>query len=167
MTVKTVTTETTADEVQGTTQKVPFGILTQFIKDQSFENPNPVEAFLTQHEKQPEISVNVSARATKVKDSLYEVTLDLKTKATLSEKQPLFIAELAYSALVTLDETQLPQESIAPLLMIHTPTMIFPFARAILSDMTREGGFPALVLHPVDFAALFQAQAEEQKKAAS
>lgn len=165
MTIKAVNEDTPVNTQTEENQSAPFGIITQYIKDQSFENPSPVDAFLTQHDTQPNISVDISAKATKVRDGLFEVVLDLKTKGTLSENKFLFIAELSYGALVSMDESQIPQETVAPLLMIHTPTLLFPFARSIMADMTREGGFPALMLHPVDFAALFQAQQNAQKAA--
>ncbi len=164
-------TGTTTDTQNTPQNETPnFSIITQYIKDQSFENPNPVHAFLTQHETQPNISVDISAKATKVGENLFEVILDINTKATFSESQTLFMAVLSYGALVNLNETQIPSDVVPQLLMIHTPTMLFPFARAIISDMTREGGFPALTLHPVDFQALYQAhqqQAEAQQRAAS
>jgi preprotein translocase subunit SecB len=109
--------------------------------------------------------IDISAKATKLRDGLFEVVLDLKTKGQLAENKPLFIAELSYGAIVAIDEQQVPAESIAPLLMIHFPTLLFPFARAIMSSMTRDGGFPALMLHPVDFSVLYQAQQESQREA--
>lgn len=165
MTIKAVNEDTPVNNTPEENKNAPFGIITQYIKDQSFENPSPVDSFLTQHEGQPNISVDISAKATKIREGLYEVLLDLKTKGTLDENKILFISELSYGALVSIDEKQIPQDTVAPLLMIHTPTLLFPFARAIMADMTREGGFPALMLHPVDFAALFQAQQNAQKEA--
>ncbi|MDP3371321.1 MAG: protein-export chaperone SecB [Candidatus Paracaedibacteraceae bacterium] len=146
--------------------KVPFGIVTQYVKDQSFENPNPVEAFLDTHETQPSISIDISANAKKVRDGLFEVSLDLTAKGFIDDKKPLFIAELTYGAIVAVDEAQVPAESMAPLLMVHFPTLLFPFARAIIADMTRNGGFPALMLNPIDFGAMYQAQQQNQTAAA-
>lgn len=169
MTENASTTAATPQEPNAT-QQSPFNILTQYVKDQSFENPNPVDAFLVQQTKQPNISIDISVKPSKIKDSLYEVMLDIKCKCIAEENKTLFIAELSYGALVNLDEKNVPQDAVGPLLMIHTPTFLFPYARSILSDMTREGGFMPLMLHPVDFTTLFQAQQQaeqEQQKAAS
>ncbi len=151
-------TETTTQADVNETQNVAFGIVTQYIKDQSFENPNPIQAFLDTPEEQPSISIDISAKASKVRDGLYEVVLDIHTKGEFDGQNTLFIAELSYGAIVALDEAQVPKEAVAPLLMVHFPTLMFPFARAIISDMTRDGGFPALLLNPVDFGALYQSQ---------
>ena len=154
----TNTTNNTEKAAEDTNQNVAFGIVTQYIKDQSFENPNPVDAFLDTPETQPSISIDISAKASKVRDGLFEVVLDIHTKAGYADDKPLFIAELSYGSIVAIDEAQVPKEAVAPLLMVHFPTLMFPFARAIVSDMTRDGGFPALLLNPVDFGALYQQQ---------
>ena len=142
-------------------QEIPFSITTQYVKDQSFENPSPFEAFFTQQEGQPNISVDIGVRSSKIKDGFFEVVLDVKTKGLTTQNKTLFIAELSYAAIVAMDEAKIPQDMLGRLLIIHTPTMLFPFARAILANMTREGGFPALTLNPIDFAALYQAQQEQ------
>ena len=144
---------------------VAFGIVTQYIKDQSFENPNPVEAFLETQETQPTISIDITANAKKVREGLFEIALDLRAKGSVDEKKTLFIAELTYGAIVAVDETKVPAESVGPLLMVHFPTLLFPFARAIMADMTREGGFPALMLNPIDFGAMYQAQQQQGQAA--
>ena len=146
---------------------IPFGIVTQYIKDQSFENPDPIAAFLETQTTQPTIGIDITANAKKVRDGLFEICLDLRAKGFVDEKKPLFIAELTYGALAAVDETQIPVETLGPLLMVHFPTLIFPFARAIMADMTRDGGFPALMLNPVDFAAMYQAQQQNQNTAAA
>ncbi len=146
--------------------KVPFGIVTQYVKDQSFENPNPADAFLEAHENQPNINIDISANAKKIRDGLYEVALDLSAKGHITEQKPLFIAELTYGAIVAIDESQVPADAMAPLLMVHFPTLLFPFARAIIADMTRNGAFPALMLNPIDFGAMYQAQMQQQTQAA-
>ena len=166
MTEKTASKKNTVKAQENESPKVAFGIVTQYIKDQSFENPNPVDAFLDTQETQPTISIDISANAKKVRDGLFEVAIDLSAKGLVDDKKTLFIAELTYGAIVAIDETQVPPESVAPLLMVHFPTLMFPFARAIMADMTRDGGFPALMLNPIDFGAMYQAHQQNQTVAA-
>ena len=158
MTEKEMPQNNTTTEQENEQTNVAFGIVTQYIKDQSFENPNPIEAFLETQETQPTISIDITANAKKVREGLFEIALDLRAKGSVDEKKTLFIAELTYGAIVAVDETKVPAESVGPLLMVHFPTLLFPFARAIMADMTREGGFPALMLNPIDFGAMYQAQ---------
>jgi len=166
MTEKTAPKKNIAKPHEPEQTKVAFGMVTQYIKDQSFENPNPVEAFLETQETQPTITIDITANAKKVREGLFEIALDLRAKGFIDEKKVLFIAELTYGAIVAVDETQVPAESVGPLLMVHFPTLLFPFARAIMADMTREGGFPALMLNPIDFGAMYQAQQQSQTQAA-
>jgi len=170
MTEKTPETNNTANNQENNQEKesknIAFRIITQYIKDQSFENPNPIEAFLDKQETQPVIAIDISANAKKVRDGLFEISLDLSAKGSIDDKKILFIAELTYGAIVAIDETKVPAESVGPLLMVHFPTLLFPFARAIMADMTREGGFPALMLNPIDFSAMYQAQQQDQTAAA-
>lgn len=148
---------------QSKEQNIPFTVITQYVRDQSFEVVNPTETFLSSQEHQPNISVEVSTKAIKVNTNVFEVVLNIKVNANIDSK-PLFIAELAYSGLVSLNEDQVPKDVVGPLLLVHTPLLLFPFARSIIATMTRDGGFPALMLHPVDFAALYQGQQENQEQ---
>jgi preprotein translocase subunit SecB len=143
--------------------QIPFGLLIQYVKDQSFESPNPVDAFLAASNTQPSIGVDIGASANKVREGFYEVVLNIRTEGLIEENKPLFIAELSYAAIVGVGEEPLTDEQMGDLLMVHYPTLLFPFARSIIANMTRDGGFPALMLTPVDFAALY---AEQKKKAA-
>ena len=131
----------------------------QYIKDLSFENPNPVAAFSNENNAQPNISVNIQAKAENIGGRNFEVVLDVRIDAT-REENPLFVAELSYAGIVTLGETVTEHEAGA-LLMVDAPRLLFPFARNILADVTRDGGFPPLMLNPVDFAALFEQQKEK------
>ncbi|MES2252260.1 MAG: protein-export chaperone SecB [Pseudomonadota bacterium] len=166
MTEKTVAKNNTTNVQENESTNIAFGIVTQYVKDQSFENPNPVESFLETQETQPVIAIDISANAKKVRDGLFEISLDLRAKGSIDDKKTLFIAELTYGAIVAIDEAKVPVESVGPLLMVHFPTLLFPFARAIMADMTREGGYPALMLNPIDFSAMYQAQQQNQTAAA-
>jgi len=97
-------------------------------------------------------------------DSVYEVTLQITTKASV-EADSLFVVELAYAGLFTL--TNIPEDQRELVLLIHCPSILFPFARRVLSDATRDGGFQPLMLDPIDFSALYQqrkAEAEASTK---
>lgn len=137
---------------------LPIIVRAQYVKDLSFENPNPIAAFTQDQETQPAISVNIQARADNLGSGNFEVILEVRVEAKRKENT-LFIAELSYGAVVGLDGVD--EQSAVPFIMIEAPHLMFPFVRNIICDMTREGGFPPLLLSPVDFAALFRQQQEE------
>ena len=131
-------------------------VLAQYIKDLSFENPRVPEQ-LPHSFGAPEIniSVNVNARPLEETATEFEIELTLEAKAQADGKA-VFIAELIYGARLKL--TNVPDDMKAPLTMIEGPRILFPFARRILADMVRDGGYPQLLIEPIDFAALFQHQ---------
>lgn len=139
---------------------LPLIIRAQYIKDFSFENPNPLQAFVMPTDgTQPSIAVDIQARAQNLGNGNYEVVLDFHIQAK-REENSLFVLELSYGGLVTLGPV--PEEAIEPLVMIECPHLLFPFARNILAEVTRDGGFPPLYLTPVDFAALYRQQLEQR-----
>ena len=131
----------------------------QYLKDLSFENPNPLDAYKKTDEK-PDIQVNVNTAVRKLPDNAFEVILDIKTEAKKKDKIS-FIAEVSYAGIFTLN--QVPPEHEKPLLLIEAPRMLFPFARNVLAETTRDGGYPPLMLNPIDFASLYQKQVEKEK----
>jgi preprotein translocase subunit SecB len=140
---ETATTENTEKNVS---------LQTIYIKDLSFENPNAPEILLeTPGQPDVEITVNVGARL--VSEDQYEVMLNLGAKATAKDKS-LFLVDLTYAGIVSCPET--PAAEVNPLIMIEAPRLLFPFARAIVSDVTRDGGFKPLNIQPVDFVAVYQ-----------
>ena len=140
---------------------LPLIIRAQYIKDLSFENPNPLTAFnVTGEESQPSISVDIQAKAQNLGSNNYEVILDFHVQAKRDDVS-LFVLELSYGGLVTLGE--IPEEAIEPLVMIECPHLLFPFARNTLAEITRDGGFPPLYLTPVDFAALYRQQLAQRQ----
>ena len=142
---------------------LPIQIHAQYVKDLSFENPRAPASLQPQNE-QPRIEVNVDVQAAKVADNdLYEVTLRVTASGTSSGDQ-LFLAELSYGGLFTLQGV--PEESLHPVLLIECPRILFPFARAIVADVTRDGGFPPLLIQPVDFAAMYRQSANAGAAAA-
>ena len=134
----------------------------QYVKDLSFENPNAVAAHLEASET-PQVEIGVQVNADKVNDHQYEVRLHITAKASTTEK-PLFLADLTYAGIVSVPDAR--DEEINPLIMIEGPRLLFPFARAIISNMTRDGGFMPLNLQPVDFVAVYRHSLEAQRKAA-
>ena len=132
----------------------PLTIHGQYIKDLSFENPRAPQSLIEQ--KQPQLTLNVNVSTRQFDPKTFEVTLTIEASAQTQEKEPLFVLELIYGGTVSLGEV--PQEAFGPLLLIDTPRLLFPFARAIVANATREAGFPPLNIAPVDFVALYRQQ---------
>jgi preprotein translocase subunit SecB len=133
-----------------------FAINMQYVKDLSFENPRAPQVFAG-NQNAPQVQVNVDVGARQVGENVYEITLVLNAEAK-SGADTVFVVELTYAGLFTVPA--LPQEQLRPLLLIECPRLLFPFARAIVADATRDGGFPPLMINPIDFAALYRRQAE-------
>lgn len=131
----------------------------QYIKDLSFEIPGAPQSFIEMQGKAPEIPIHVDVTVSNVGGNSFEVVLHLKIEAGLEGKS-LFILELAYAGVFTLN---LPEEQMHPVLLIECPRLLFPFARNIVADMTRDGGLPPLMLQPLDFAGLYQARLQEMQ----
>jgi preprotein translocase subunit SecB len=129
-----------------------IGILVQYVKDFSFENPNAPRS-LTPNPQQPGIQINVGVDATPLSDNDIEVTLRLDGKAE-AQGFLLFGFELLYAGVFRI--LNVPPESVQPMVLIECPRLLFPFAREIIASATRNGGFPPLLLEPVDFAALYR-----------
>jgi preprotein translocase subunit SecB len=137
-------------------------ILGQYLKDFSFENPHAPQSLNTQP-GQPEISISVNVNARTLNATDFEVELHLEAKASHKEKV-VFAADLLYAGVFRLEN--IPQEALHPVVLIECPRMLFPFARQILADATRNGGFPPLMLDPIDFAGMYQKRlAQSQVKA--
>ncbi|MBK3745368.1 protein-export chaperone SecB [Paraburkholderia aspalathi] len=139
-----------------------LNILAQYVKDLSFESPG-APLSLRPREKAPSININVNVNANQIAESDFDVVLTLSAKA-LDGKDVLFNVELIYGGVFRIQG--MPQEHMLPLLFIECPRLLFPYARQIMSDATRNGGFPPLMIDPIDFAQMFQQRmAEEQAKA--
>jgi len=128
-------------------------VMGQYVKDLSFENPNAPDSLRQGDQPQIDLSVDVNARA--LGEDMYEVALLMSAKAGRDDKA-MFITELTYAGLFQIQN--LDDRAREPFLLIECPRIIFPFARRILADATRDGGFPPLMLEPVDFAALYRRQ---------
>ena len=138
-----------------------LNVLAQYIKDLSFENPHSPQS-LQPREKAPEINININVNANPLSETDFEVELKLEANAGKGA-DTMFNCELTYAGVFRLEN--IPEEAIAPAILIECPRLLFPFARQVIADATRNGGFPPLMIDPVDFAGLFQQRmAEEQVK---
>ena len=130
----------------------------QYVKDFSFENPNAPKV-LTENLGQPDVEINVSVGAKLISENRYEVILNLGAKAVAAET-PMFLVDLTYAGLVS--PQGVTSDDINPLIMIEAPRLLFPFARALISDATRDGGFMPVNIQPVDFVAVYKHNQERQ-----
>ncbi|MEE8438970.1 MAG: protein-export chaperone SecB [Micropepsaceae bacterium] len=129
-------------------------MISQYIKDLSFENPG-----VGRQVKSPKVELAVDLQANRATEpTQYEVVLKLRVTAT-DETVTMFIVELAYAAYVILKDV--PEDYLQQVLMIEIPRQIFPFARRIVSDVTRDGGMMPLMLEPIDFLAIYQKKIAE------
>jgi preprotein translocase subunit SecB len=131
----------------------------QFIKDLSYENPNILK-MMQPSGQQPEVGIDLGVNVQGVTDESYEVTLQIKVE-TKRDGMAGFIVELTYAGLFTLRGWQADQ--VEPLLFIEAPKLLFPFARMIISNLTRDGGYPPLNLNPIDFAQLYRRRLQQQQ----
>lgn len=139
----------------------PIAINAQYIKDLSFEVPGSPGVFAELEVSPPDITVNIEVKVNPVQDNVFEVVIQIGAECRVKDTVA-FICELAYAGLFTIN---VPPEHAQIVLLIECPRLIFPFARNILADVTRDGGFPPLMLAPVDFVAMFQNQAAQQATA--
>jgi preprotein translocase subunit SecB len=158
----------TTPSPQPTGQPVPPLVVNiQYVKDLSFEVPGAPQIF-SQLKAQPQVSINLDVQARRVQEgqSVFEVAIIIRAEAhdnsaasngqATGTTPTIFVAELTYAGVFTL--SGLPDNAIEPVLLVECPRILFPFARNILSDVTRDGGFPPVLLQPIDFVALWQSR---------
>ena len=133
------------------------GVLSQYVKDLSFENPNSPAIY--QNNVQPAIDVQFNIGSGKVAEDVYEVVLKVEVRAQ-AESQVAFLVDLSYAGLFGL--RNIPEDQIDPFLLGEAPRILFPFARRVLADAIRDGGFPPLLLEPIDFAGIYMQQRAQQ-----
>ncbi|UTW55444.1 protein-export chaperone SecB [Kordiimonas sp. SCSIO 12610] len=142
------------------------GVLAQYIKDLSFENPNAPASLQNQAGNAPAIDVNVNVGVRQMNEEVYEVDLKISAKATTpaaeegGEGTVAFVVELSYGALFGI--RNVPQDALRGFLLVQAPMLMFPFARRIIADASRDGGFPPLLLEPINFDALYRAQLAQE-----
>jgi preprotein translocase subunit SecB len=132
-------------------------ILAQYIKDLSFENPN-VGRLLEGPGESPNLKLEINVAANRLKDDLYESAIDFKANAT-SKAGVIYDLEAIYAGMFKIE--QMPPQALEPFLLINCPTLLFPFLRRLVADLTREGGFPPLLLDPIDFGTLYMRKQQE------
>lgn len=145
---------------------LPLAIHAQYIKDMSFENPNAPESLRSEQDSgAPKMEVNVNLDSTPLADKgFFEVVLHVAATAKRGNTT-LFIAELQYGVVASVS-SKVPDQHIHPLLMIEAPKMAFPFVRQILCDAIMAGGYPPLMLNPVDFEGLYVSQYKKEQEEA-
>ena len=141
----------TANDNDNTQQQPPIVINTQYIKDFSLEIPHAPEIF-RELKQAPDVNIDIDTNAHHLHDNFYNVTLKIRMDGIVAA-QPLFIVELEYAGVVSLN---VPQEHIEPVLLIEIPRMLFPFARNIITTSLMNAGLPPLMINPVDFVAMYQ-----------
>jgi preprotein translocase subunit SecB len=129
----------------------------QYTKDLSFENPRAPQS-LVQQKAAPEVSLEVDVKARNLAPELYEVLLTTSAEAKV-DGEPVFIAQLTYAGVVTIKNAG-TDDVLNAMIFIETPRLLFPFARNIIATATRDGGFPPLLINPIDFVALHRRQAQ-------
>jgi preprotein translocase subunit SecB len=133
-------------------------ILAQYLKDLSFESPNAPQSLAGQL-PQPEINIAVNVNARNLAPNDFEVEIHLDAKAKVKEKV-VFAADILYAGVFRLEN--FPQNLLHPAVLIECPRLLFPFARQILAEATRNGGFPPVMLDPIDFAGMYQKRMAQQ-----
>jgi preprotein translocase subunit SecB len=148
-------------------QTPPLVVNIQYVKDLSFEVPGAPQVF-SQLRAQPQVNINLDVQARRVHEgqNVFEVSIMIRAEAheapaqtngqTAAVPPTVFVAELTYAGVFTL--SGLPDNALEPVLLVECPRILFPFARNILSDVTRDGGFPPVLLQPIDFVALWQSR---------
>ena len=137
-----------------------ISISSQYIKDLSFENPNSPQSFIN-NDGMPNINVEVNVFAKPLNEKIYEVSLSINGKALKNEIK-IFEIELIYAGIFNLPATKITKEDEKKLVLIESPQLLFPFARSIVSNVTRDGGFMPLIIQPIDFDLLYKERIKKE-----
>jgi len=143
----------TAPAAGGATAAPSINILGQFIKDLSFESPNPMAALASFQGKAPPMNVSVNVGGKAVSDTDFEVDLTIEANAGEADAV-VFNLELVYSAILRVEHAS--KEQLHPIVFIEGPRMLFPFARQVVANVTGSGGVPPVLLQPIDFISLYR-----------
>lgn len=126
-------------------------VISQYIKDLSFETPNAQTVFLNPAVK-PDIELSINIDASKIAEEIFEVSLKISADAK-NENQRIFLCEIVYGAVFSIKNIE--ADMLEQILLIYCPNLIFPYLRRIVTNLTSDGGFPPLMLDPIDFADLY------------
>ena len=145
-------------------EKPEFRMQKMFIKDFSFENPNAPKVFITPQKSEPNVELNLQLNNKKLDEHHWEVTLEISAKVTSKEDEPkvMFILEIEHGAVFMLKN--IPEEHLPMVLGVDCPTLLFPFTRQLVSQISVDGGFMPFQMEPINFMALFQNAKKEQGK---
>jgi len=160
------TTSAVLPQGQAPAGQPPLVVNVQYVKDLSFEVPGAPQIY-QRLRSQPQVGINLDVQVRKLQEpGAYEVGLVIRAEAREAPAQgapvaadaglAVFIAEITYAGVFTL--TGIPENAVEPVLLVECPRLLFPYARNILGEITREGGFPPVLLQPVDFVALWNAR---------
>ena len=149
-----------ADEAKPAEQQPSFAIKGQYIKDLSFENPRAPESLVVMPDQPPRIDLNVNIKVDKVQENVYETMLHVDASAK-GQNGTLFLVDLKYAGLFEL--VGIPEDRLQPILFVDCPFVLYPFARRVVADVTRDGGFPPLTLDNIDFIALYRQQLAQRQ----
>jgi protein-export chaperone SecB len=133
--------------------------VSQYIKDLSLKTQRGTAGLNMASKKRPDIDIGVQVQGNKLEDDHYESVIHLNVTAKV-DGEVMFLVELAYGSVWIFKDV--PQDQLSPLVLIHAPSMAFPFARRIIADVTRDGSFPPLMMDPIDFAALYRRNQDNQ-----
>lgn len=134
-----------------------FAMRGHYIKDLSFENPHAPASFLSMSEP-PKVDMNISLSAQRLTDDMYELAMKLSVRVI--GERTLFLVDLEYGGLFAI--ANIPEEKMEGVLMVDAAFLLYPFARRVVADITRDGGFPPLLLEPVDFVRMFRENSQKR-----
>jgi len=140
-----------------------IGLLAQYVKDLSFENPNSPAVY--QQQAQPNIDVQFNIAVTQPGEDVHEVAMKIEIRAETDAGMTLFAVELLYAGLF--GARNVAEDQLRPFLYGEAPRLLFPFARRVVAEAVRDGNFPPLLLDPIDFSALYLAQAAQADQLAA
>ena len=142
-----------------------MNVVSQYVKDFSFENPAAPKAMTTPLQQQPKIEVRINVQVNRLAETELEVLLKLEATAKdANDQSTLFAVELLYGGQFRI--ANIPANQIGAVAMVQCPQLLFPFARQIIADATRNGGYPPLLLEPIDFVALYRERLRREAEGA-
>jgi preprotein translocase subunit SecB len=147
----------TAPNANGADTAPQIGLIAQYVKDLSFENPNAPAVY--QWQTQPQIDVSFNIGTQQAAEDVHEVSMKIEVRAADGQGQTAFAVELVYAGLFGI--RNVPADQMQGFLYAEAPRLMFPFARRIVAETVRDGNFPPLMLDPIDFGAMYLAQAQQ------
>lgn len=140
-----------------------FRMQKMYIKDLSFENPYAPEVFITPQQSEPKVELNLNMNNKKIDDDHWEVSLQINAKViSQDDEKAMFVLEIEHAAVFLL--RNIPSEHLEMVLKVDCPTLLFPFTRQIVSQVSIDGGFSPFLMEPINFMGLFQS-AKKQREA--